>query len=221
MSVESGIDTFRDEDGLWSKFDAEELATPQGFARDPVKVWQWYRQRRAQLATIEPHVGHRLLAEWESRVSEFVVVTQNIDGLHHAAGSKNVIELHGRLDMVRCVACDYEKQGLEDLGPEPHCPECADRLRPAVVWFNEMLPPGALEAAFEAAQKCDVMLLIGTSGVVQPAASLGEVAKSYGAAMIEINPNLTPLTALMDAHIPVGCREAITAIDEAWRIAGS
>ncbi len=221
MSVESGIETFRDENGLWSKFDAEELATPQGFARDPDKVWQWYRLRREQLATIEPHAGHRLLAEWETRVSEFVVVTQNIDGLHHAAGSQNVIELHGRLDMVRCVACDYESQGLEDLGSEPRCPECTDRLRPAVVWFNEMLPPGALEAAFEAAQKCDVLLLIGTSGVVQPAASLGEVAKSYGAKMIEINPNPTPLTALMDVHIPAGCRDAIAAIDEAWRKLGS
>jgi len=221
MSVESGIDTFRGEDGLWSKFNAEELASPEGFARDPDKVWQWYRLRREQFRAVEPHVGHRMLAEWETRTAEFVVVTQNIDGLHLAAGSKNVIELHGRIDAVRCVACDYHLRGLDDLGPSPMCPECGERLRPDVVWFGEMLPPGAIEAAFEAAQKCDVLLVIGTSGIVQPAASLAEVAKSYGAALIEINPNPSALSALMDVQIPAGSQEALVAVDEAWRCIGS
>ena len=221
MSAESGIETFRDENGLWSKFDAEELATPEGFARDPLKVWEGYRHRRQQFRQVEPHAGHRLLAEWEPRVDKFVVVTQNIDGLHHAAGSQNVIELHGRIDMVRCVSCDYTLQGLDDLGPEPRCPKCEDWLRPAVVWFREMLPPGALEAAFQAAQECDVMLLIGTSGVVQPAASLGEVAKSYGAALIEVNPNDTALSSLANVCVRSGCRDALTAIDKAWRRVGS
>ncbi len=221
MSAESGIETFRDENGLWSKFDAEELATPEAFERDPVKVWDWYRHRRRQLATIEPHAGHRLLAEWEERVDDFVVVTQNIDGLHHAAGSQNVIELHGRMDAVRCVSCDYQLQGLDDLGPEPRCPKCQDWLRPGVVWFREMLPPGAIEAAFAAAQRCDVLLLIGTSGVVQPAASLAEAAKSYGAAVIEVNPNQTALSSLADVHVAAGCRDALTALDKAWRRVGS
>ncbi len=220
MSAESGIETFRDENGLWSKFDAEELATPEGFARDPVKVWEWYRLRRQRFAQVEPHAGHRLLAEWEPRVDKFVVVTQNIDGLHHVAGSQNVIELHGRIDMVRCVSCDYILQGLDDLGPEPRCPKCEDWLRPGVVWFREMLPPGAIEAAFAAAQECDVLILIGTSGVVQPAASLGEVAKSYGAAVIEVNPNQTALSSLANVCVRSGCRDALTAIDEVWRRVG-
>ena len=221
MSVESGIEAFRDENGLWSKFDAEELATPQGFARDPVKVWAWYRERRSKLREIRPHEGHCLLAEWETRAPRFVVVTQNIDGLHHVAGSKNIIELHGRLDQARCMVCDYSVQGLDDLGPDPRCPECEERLRPDVVWFGEMLPPGAIEAAFEAAQTCDVLLLIGTSGVVQPAASLAEVAKSYGARIIEVNPRATALTSLADVRVPAGCRDALVEIDKAWREVGS
>lgn len=221
MSAESGIPTFRDENGLWSKVKPEEMATPEAFARDPVKVWEWYRWRRQKLATIEPHAGHRMLAEWEKRVDEFVIVTQNIDGLHHAAGSKNVIELHGRMDMVRCVGCDYDQQGLDDLGPEPHCPQCGDWLRPGVVWFGEMLPPGAIEAAFAAARRCGLMLVIGTSGVVQPAASLVDAAKAYGATVIEINPNASELSHLADVCVRSGCREALPAIDEEWRRLGS
>jgi len=221
MSKESGIDTFRDDNGLWSKFDPDELATPEAFARNPVKVWDWYRQRRAQLRQVQPHVGHRLLAEWEERVEELVVVTQNIDGLHHAAGSKNVIELHGRLDTVCCTACAYRQQGLEDLGPDPRCPDCGARLRPGVVWFGELLPPGALEAAYAAAQRCDVLLLIGTSGVVQPAASLAEVARGYGAKLIEINPNATALSRLADVCVRLGCGEALAGIDVEWRRLGS
>ena len=221
MSVESGIEAFRDEDGLWSKFDAEELATPEGFARDPVKVWAWYRERRAKLREIKPHEGHCMLAEWETRAPRFVVVTQNIDGLHHTAGSKNVIELHGRLDMARCTACTHHVEGLEDLGPDPRCAECGERMRPAVVWFHERLPYEAIEAAFVAAQECDVMLLIGTSGVVQPAASLAEVAKSYGANLIEVNPHATALTSMVDVRVAAGCREALVEMDKAWRRVGS
>ena len=222
MSKESGIETFRDEEtGLWTKFDAQELASPEGFRRDPEKVWAWYRWRRAGLASIGPHEGHRLLAEWEERVDEFTLVTQNIDGLHERAGSHNVIELHGRLDLVRCTFCDYSVQGLEDLGPDPSCPVCAKRLRPAVVWFGEALPAGAIEAAFQAAHTCDVFLVIGTSGVVQPAASLANAAKSFGAAVIEVNPNQTELSYLADVIVSGGCREALTAIDEAWRRLGS
>jgi len=217
MSVESGIPTFRGEDGLWSKVNVQEMATPEAFARNPAKVWEWYRWRRQSLAEIQPHAGHRLLAEWERRVGDFVIVTQNIDGLHHAAGSQNVIELHGRMDLVRCVQCAYRHQALEDLGPEPHCPECGAWLRPDVVWFGEMLPPAALEAAFAAARRCDVFLLIGTSGVVQPAASLAEVAHSYGGRIIEVNPNPSALSDLAEVCIRQGCRDALTAIDAEWR----
>ncbi len=221
MSAESGVPTFRDDSGYWSKFNPAELATPEAFAHDPQKVWAWYRERREALARIEPHEGHRILAEWESRVPEMVVVTQNVDGLHHLAGSNNIIELHGRLDVVRCTACPYSIQGLDDLGPDPRCPDCGQRLRPGVVWFGEMLPSGALEAAFAAARHCDVLLVIGTSGVVQPAASLADVAKSAGARMIEINPNATPLSAYADVCLRAGCRDALKAIDQAWRQLGS
>lgn len=222
MSKESGIETFRDDEtGLWSKFNAEELATPEGFRRDPEKLWSWYRWRRQKLLEIEPHEGHRLLAEWEQRIDDFTLVTQNIDGLHERAGSKKIVELHGRLDMARCTFCDYEVQGLEDLGPDPSCPVCMKRLRPAVVWFGEPLPAGAIETAFSAAQRCDVFLVIGTSGVVQPAASLADAAKALGATVIEVNPNQTEQSYLADVIVRGGCREALTAIDDAWRRRGS
>ena len=212
------METFRDDEtGLWSKFDAQELATPEGFRRDPEKVWAWYRWRRKELAKIEPHEGHRALAEWEARVDDFALVTQNIDGLHHRAGSQRVIELHGRLDVTRCTFCDYQEQGLEDLGPDPSCPLCMKRLRPGVVWFGEPLPGGAIEAAFAAAHESDVFVVIGTSGVVQPAASLAGAAKAAGGAVIEVNPNETELSHLADVIIRGGCKDALPAVDVAWR----
>ena len=217
MSAESGVPTFRDENGLWSNFKPEELATPEAFAGDPKTVWAWYRWRRGELARIEPHEGHRVLALWEKQVDEFVIVTQNVDGLHHRAGSENVIELHGRLDVVRCTGCAREIVGLDDLGEDPRCSDCAERLRPGVVWFGEMLPPGAIEAAGEAAHGCEVMVVIGTSGVVQPAASLADAAKAGGARVIEINPNPTPISHFADVCVRSGCRDALTAIDKAWR----
>ena len=218
MSKESGMETFRDDEtGLWSKFDPHELATPQAFRRDPVKVWDWYRWRRAKLARIEPHAGHRLLAEWEQRVPDFVVITQNIDGLHHRAGARRVLELHGRLDVARCTYCDFSIQTLDDLGPDPACPVCQKRLRPGVVWFGEALPEAALAGAFDAAQRCDTFIVIGTSGVVQPAASLVDLAKASGASVIEINPQPTEQSHLADICIRAGCRAALQAIDAAWR----
>ncbi len=217
MSVESGLDTFRGEDGLWSKVRIEDFATPEAFQRDPVKVWEWYRYRRNKLRQIEPHNGHRVLATWEERVDDFTLVTQNIDGLHHRAGSQHVLELHGRLDSARCTYCDYRAQGLDDLGPDPACPVCQKRLRPDVVWFGEQLPMDALDAAFQAAQRCEVFVLIGTSGVVQPAASLADMAKALGGQVIEVNPNPSELSVLADVSVRAGCRDALTAIDEAWR----
>lgn len=221
MSVESGLDTFRGEDGLWSKVKIEDMATPDAFRRAPEKVWAWYRWRRQKLAEIEPHDGHRVLAEWETRVRDFTLVTQNIDGLHHRAGSRHVIELHGRLDVARCTYCDYSLQSLDDLGEDPACPVCAKRLRPGVVWFGEPLPAGAIERAFAAAQRCNVLLVIGTSGVVQPAASLADIARIHGAQIIEINPNASELSHLADVCVRDGCRAALVAIDEAWRKLGS
>lgn len=216
MSVESGLDTFRGEDGLWSKVNVEEMATPEAFQRDPEHVWAWYRHRRAKLSAIEPHDGHRILAAWETRFDDFALVTQNIDGLHHRAGSNRVIELHGRLDEARCTYCDYSTRTLDDLGPDPSCPVCMKRLRPGVVWFGEPLPFGAIETAFAAAANCQVLLLVGTSGVVQPAASLASVSKAHGGAVIEINPNPTELTHLADVCVRDGCRSALCGLDAAW-----
>jgi NAD-dependent deacetylase len=217
MSAESGVPTFRDGDGLWSRFRPEELASPEAFARDPHTVWSWYRWRRAELGRVQPHAGHAVLAGWEARWREFIVVTQNVDGLHHRAGSKRVLELHGRLDRARCTACDYETLGLDDLGEDPRCPRCRERLRPGVVWFGEMLPAGALEAATDAARTCAAMLVIGTSGVVQPAASLVMLARGAGARIVEINPRSTPLSALAHVSLRAACGAALTAIDAVIR----
>ncbi len=215
MSVESGLDTFRGEDGLWSKVKIEEMATPEAFRRDPLKVWAWYRWRRQRLASIEPHEGHCVLARWEARLPTVTIVTQNIDGLHHRAGSRNVLELHGRLDVARCTYCDYSTQTLDDLGEDPGCPVCMKRLRPAVVWFGEQLPADQLEGAFSSAQSCDVFLVIGTSGVVQPAASLCDLAKMNGARVIEINPNPSELSHLASISLRAGCRDTLVELDRA------
>lgn len=217
MSAESGVPTFRDAQGLWSNFNPAELATPEAFERDPRRVWAWYRWRRSELQRIEPHVGHRLLADWEARVRDFLVVTQNVDGLHHRAGSKRVIELHGRLDVARCTGCEHRVVGLEDLGEDPLCPACGRRLRPGVVWFGELLPEGAMEAAARAAAECDVMLVIGTSGVVYPAASLAETARIHGARVAEVNPNPTELSWLAHVCVRASCGSALRAVDEEWR----
>jgi NAD-dependent deacetylase len=221
MSAESGVPTFRDASGLWANFDPDEYATPRAFERDPRKVWSWYRWRRQALRKVEPHVGHKLLAQWEPRTDKLTIITQNVDGLHHRAGSTDVLELHGRLDLVRCVACSHARQGLEDLGEDPHCPDCGDRLRPGVVWFEEPLPEEALRLSEQAAGACDVVLVIGTSGVVYPAAGLVDLAIANGAPLIEINPNPTPYSRWAQVHLAAGCGEALQAIDEAWRERGS
>lgn len=215
MSAESGLATFRDRDGIWSRFNPAELATPAAFERDPLRVWEWYRLRRDNLRRVEPHDGHRVLAAWERRFDRFDVVTQNVDGLHHRAGSTRVIELHGRLDSVRCTACDHRAQTLDDLGADPRCPRCSSRMRPGVVWFGENLPSDALRAAIEAIETCDALLVIGTSGIVQPAASLADAARARGAYVIEINPNRTPISPLADVCLRSGCRDALVALDAA------
>lgn len=213
MSAESGVPTFRDTSGLWSKFDPAQLATPEAFVRDPRKVWAWYRERRQGLRQVTPHEGHYVLSRWQDRFAQLTLVTQNVDGLHERAGSRSVLELHGRLDVVRCVRCTYEAQTLEDLGEDPHCAHCGDRVRPGVVWFGEVLPVEALEAAFAAAAACDVLLVVGTSGIVEPAASVVHGGVRRGAKLIEINPNETPYSEWAAASIRSGCRDALKALD--------
>ncbi|MCC7162786.1 MAG: NAD-dependent deacylase [Anaerolineae bacterium] len=196
VSAESGVPTFRDaQTGLWAKFDPQELATREAFERNPKMVWEWYAYRRELTARAEPNAGHYALAELEGRASNFTLVTQNIDGLHQRAGSRNMLELHGNIHRNKCFQEDVRISRWIDSGEEPpRCPRCNSYLRPDVVWFGEMLPPVELDEAFRAAVECDVFLSIGTSGVVEPAASLPFIALQKGAIVIEVNPDATPLS---------------------------
>jgi NAD-dependent deacetylase len=200
ISAESGVPTFRDAlTGLWARYDPQELATPQAFRRDPKLVWDWYAWRRELVAGASPNPGHVALATLETRVPQFTLVTQNVDSLHARAGSRNIIELHGNLARVKCSADGRIVESWPD-GPEvpPRCPDCGAFLRPDVVWFGEMLPPDALQAAITAAEQADVFLTVGTSGLVQPAASLPLMAIEAGALSVEVNPTETPLSQAMD-----------------------
>lgn len=192
MSAESGVPTFRDaQTGLWSRFDPMQLASPEGFRADPPLVWQWYASRRRAVAGAEPNPGHRVLADAERSGRQLAVITQNVDGLHHRAGSKTVIELHGSIMRTICLAkCGYQEEEPVRLPPgePPRCPRCGDWLRPGVVWFGEMLDPAQLEAAEDAAVNCNVMLVVGTSGLVYPAAGLPAVARRAGATVVIVNP---------------------------------
>jgi NAD-dependent deacetylase len=215
MSAESGVDTFRGADGLWARFKPEELATAEAFAHDPRKVWEWYQHRRDQIAAIEPHAGYHVLKAWESRFDRVTIVTQNIDGLHLRSGSTTVLQLHGRIDLVRCVGCGQETETLAKLGPDPRCEACGARLRPAVVWFGELLPQDIFDAAVAAVEACDVLLVIGTSGAVEPAASLVRLGRGAGAAVIEINPEETALSWFADVCLRAPCRDALVTLDRA------
>lgn len=197
VSQESGLQTFRDaQTGLWAQYRPEELASPEAFRRDPKLVWDWYAWRREAVKAVRPNPGHYALTEMEQRVPNFTLITQNVDGLHLMAGSRNLLELHGNIQRVRCAECHtFTETWGDDSESVPRCQVCGGLLRPDVVWFGESLPRDSLEAAVEAARSCDVFLSIGTSGVVQPAASLAFAAHNRGALVLEINAEPTPLTS--------------------------
>jgi len=196
ISAESGIPTFRGEGGLWRNFRPQELATPQAFRRDPTLVWEWYDWRRGLIAACAPNAAHETLAEMETALPNFTLITQNVDGLHQAAGNRNVLTLHGDIWRMRCTGCGKTSENRQSpLDIPPRCPECGNLLRPDVVWFGESLPEEVLEAAWAAAARCRLMLVIGTSAAVQPAASLPLVALRNGARLVEVNPAETPLSA--------------------------
>lgn len=183
--------TFREaQTGLWEKYDPLQLATPEAFARDPELVWRWYQWRRELVAKSAPNAGHRALAELASLVPRLTLVTQNVDGLHQRAGSRDVIEFHGNIFANRCFADGRVVEAAEDDSP-PTCPDCGARTRPGVVWFGEAIPEEALHASFAAAGDCDVFLSVGTSALVYPAAGLADVAIDAGAITIEVNPSPT------------------------------
>lgn len=199
ISAESGVPTFRGPDGLWRSFRAEDLATPEAFARDPVLVWEWYDWRRQRIAACRPNPAHRVLAEMEAVLPDFILITQNVDGLHQAAGNRQVLELHGNIWRMRCTRCGQVGEDRRVPLPEipPRCP-CGGLLRPDVVWFGEPLPLAALESAWRAAERARIMLIVGTSALVQPAASLPVVAHRNGAYLVEVNVTDTPITSIVD-----------------------
>lgn len=200
VSQESGLRTFRDaQDGLWAQYKPEDLASPEAFARDPKLIWDWYAWRREAVKGVRPNPGHYALVEIEKQIPNFTLITQNVDGLHRMAGNRNVFELHGNLQRVRCSECgEFADEWEDDQENVPQCKVCGGLLRPHVVWFGESLPLDQLAGAVEATRTCDVFFSIGTSGVVQPAASLAHAAQNKGAVVVEINAERTSLTQKSD-----------------------
>ncbi len=216
ISAQSGIPTFREaQTGLWERFSPEELASPSAYARDPKLVWDWYAWRYGLCAKAVPNRAHAALVELEQRLGDgFLLVTQNVDGLHERAGSHRMITLHGNISRARCENCGSRQSlpPIEDFVPPPMCDHCGSRMRPDVVWFGETLPPDALEAAWNAFERCQVAIIIGTSGLVEPAASLGRVAKAHSAVLIEVNPTETPLSRFADCRVQAGAIEGLEAL---------
>jgi NAD-dependent deacetylase len=202
VSAESGVPTFRGPGGLWRQYRAQDLATPQAFARDPKLVWEWYAWRRDTIAGLSPNAAHVALAAMERRAPGFRLATQNVDGLHAAAGSHRVLELHGSIWRLRCVGCRHTAEDRQVPLPElpPRC-ACGELLRPDVTWFGEMLPQAAVEEAVAAASSAEVVLVIGSSQLVYPAAGLPEIAQARGAFVIEVNTEDTPLTPSADVSL--------------------
>lgn len=199
-SAESGVPTFRDATGLWEQVRLEDVATPEAFAADPAGVWRWYDARRRDVANAEPNPAHRALAQLEDRVATLTLITQNVDGLHRAAGSSRVVELHGSLWDPRCTGCGATRPDRRVPLPElpPRCPDCGEWQRPGVVWFGEALPAGALEEAAQAAREAEVFLSVGTAAEVEPAASLPRLARQAGTFVVEINPQPSAVAGEVD-----------------------
>lgn len=213
VSAESGLATFRGPEGMWEGRDPMELASPDAFRADPLTVWRFYDWRRRQALKAQPNPAHLALAAWERTRDEFTLVTQNVDGLHERAGSRNVIRLHGSLWRLRCMAEQREFDDLrEDLGPLPPSCECGGMLRPGVVWFGESLPAKAIELADRVSKAAALVLVIGTSSLVYPAAALPQIAQSAGAFVVEVNPEATPLSSQVDERLAGPAGEIVPAL---------
>lgn len=221
ISAESGIPTFRGKEGLWRQFRAEDLATPEAFERDPALVWEWYNWRRGLMSRVEPNPGHKVLARWERLFPQFALITQNIDGLHRRAGSGNILELHGNIWKLRCTKEGSLTENFDFPLAKipPRCHSCGALLRPHVVWFGEPLDSAILNKAFVLSSTCEVMLSIGTSALVHPAASLPLAAAEAGAKLVEINPDPTPLTSYADFSLRGKSGEILPLIDQYFMLA--
>jgi NAD-dependent deacetylase len=198
VSAESGIPTFRGKNGLWRNYRAEELATPTAFKNNPALVWEWYEWRRGLIKKASPNSAHHAISELEKLSSQFLLITQNIDNLHRQAGSQNIVELHGNIFRNKCSECNKIYDELPSTAAKPPRCSCGGLLRPDVVWFGESLPRDALDKSFSAASNCDFMLVVGTSGVVEPAASLPFIAKRGGTFVAVINKDETPFSYIAD-----------------------
>ncbi|MCO5183573.1 MAG: NAD-dependent deacylase [Anaerolineae bacterium] len=214
VSAESGIPTFRDaQTGLWARYDPEELASPRAFKRNPKLVWQWYQWRRDLCAGSTPNPGHFALVEMERRIPEFTLVTQNVDGLHALAGSRQLLELHGNIGRYICYDRRHPVTGWEPTDElPPRCPICHSLVRPDVVWFGEQLDAIVINRAAVAAERCDIFFSIGTSSIVYPAALLPQLALEHGAIFVEVNPNPTPLTRFADFVLQAPSGVALPAL---------
>jgi NAD-dependent deacetylase len=223
VSAESGVPTFREaQTGLWSRFRPEELATVEAFEADPDTVWSWYEWRRDLVARAEPNPGHRALARLERRLPQLTLVTQNVDGLHRRAGSRDPVEFHGNLFDNRCLACGRPASDVPRPCPvPPRCTACGGRVRPGVVWFGEAIPGAALERSFAAAAECDLFLSVGTSSQVYPAAGLAAVAGRNGATVVEVNPQPTALAPEADFALAAAAGVVLPALCEALERAGA
>jgi NAD-dependent deacetylase len=201
VSAESGLPTFRGEDGLWKTYRAEDIATPESFARDPKLVWEWYNWRRELFKSCSPNPAHEALAKLEQGPFDFTLVTQNIDGLHSLAGSRAVLEVHGSIWRIRCDSCGHMEHNETVPMPEPPYCDCGGILRPDVVWFGESLDTEIMAAVMASLARANAMIVAGTSSVVYPAASFALYARQAGAKLIEVNLEPTPLTAQADVSI--------------------
>ncbi len=210
ISADSGVPTFRGADGLWKNFRPEELASPDAFAQDPKLVWEWYNWRRELLATKRPNAAHEALVQLERQLPDFWVITQNVDGLHAMAGTQRLSEIHGNIWKIRCTQCHRVTLNQDvPLFYPPTCLECDGLLRPHIVWFGESLAPKDLECSYAALQRCDILVIIGTSGVVYPAASFAPVAKDHGAFVVELNLEATPHSSVVDVSFQGRAKELV------------
>lgn len=203
ISAESGVPTFRGTDGLWNNFRPDEIASPKAFKNNPGFVWEWYDYRRKIIIESKPNPGHFALAELERQKESLTLITQNIDGLHQIAGSQNIVEMHGNIWETRCTKCGVVEKNYEVPLSKlpPLCTNCGEIARPNVVWFEEVIPMRVIDSTLLAIDQCDLMLIIGTSGIVEPAASIGLVAKQSNKKVVEINLEDTPNTGLYDISI--------------------
>lgn len=213
VSAESGIPTFREaQSGLWAHFDPLQLASREGFRADPALVWHWYAERRLRVRNAQPNAAHRALAAATSRFEAFALITQNVDGLHARAGSRDVIELHGNIMRSKCFdECGmvFSPEATLPAGEPPRCPRCDSWLRPDVVWFGEVLDPAALERAERAAANAHIMLVVGTSGLVHPAAGLPSMARRHGAYVVVVNPGESELDGMADVRLSGAAGEVL------------